>query len=67
MRAWIEVPDGWGWGPVRELRGELRRAGYHTEEHMVAGHTMIELTGSRPATVNYPPAWRGATNPRNPA
>ena len=57
--AWIEVPDeSAGWGPVRILRGRLTDDGYHTEEHRVAGHVMIQVTGARPSAMSYPPAWR---------
>jgi hypothetical protein len=64
MRVWLEIPDGTGWGPLRVIRASLERAGYHTEEHRVAGHLMIQVTGSRPERVSYPPAWRGARLPR---
>jgi len=43
------VPAGWGWGPVQVLKGWLARAGYATEEHRVAGHVMLAVTGGRPA------------------
>ena len=46
-RAWVEVPDGWGWGPVRMLRGRLEDDGYHTEEYRLARGIMIHVTGSK--------------------
>ncbi len=66
MRAWIEVPAGWGWGPVQALKGGLARAGYAAEEHRVAGHVMLAVTGGRPAPGTpraWPPAWRGRPGP----
>ncbi len=66
MRAWIEVPAGWGWGPVQVLKGWLARAGYATEEHRVAGHVMLAVTGGRPAPGTpraWPPDWRGRAGP----
>ncbi len=66
MRAWIEVPAGWGWGPVQVLKGWLARAGYAAEEHRVAGHVMLAVTGGRPAPGTpraWPPDWRGCPGP----
>ncbi len=66
MRAWIEVPAGWGWGPVQALRARLGQAGYATEEHRVAGHVMLAVTGGRPAPGTpraWTPDWRGHTGP----
>ena len=59
MRAWVEVPAGWGWGPIRILRGRLEDDGYHTEEYRMARGVMIRVSGSRPAMIADPPAWCG--------
>lgn len=59
MRAWVEVPNGWGWGPVRVLRGRLEDDGYWTEEWRLARGIMIRLAGSRPAEMADPPHWQG--------
>ena len=48
MRVWVEVPDGWGWGPVQALRGVLARDGYWTERISGTGPVMLAVTGSRP-------------------
>ena len=58
-RVWVEVPDGWGWGPVRMLRGRLEDDGYWTEEYRMARGIMIHVTGSRPAGMADPPRWQG--------
>jgi hypothetical protein len=68
MRVWVEVPDDWGWGPVRVLRGRLDDAGYWTGEYRLARGIMIRLAGSKPAEVAEPPAWRTVSYlPRFPA
>jgi hypothetical protein len=65
MRAWIEVPAGWGWGPVQVLKASAHRAGYAVEEHRVNGHVMLAVTGSRrepgASLAASPPDWRGGT------
>ena len=55
----MEVPGGWGWGPVRILRGRLEDDGYHTEEYRLARGVMIQLTGSKQTSMADPPAWQG--------
>jgi hypothetical protein len=48
------------------LKGWLARAGYATEEHRVAGHVMLAVTGGRPAPGTpraWPPDWRGRLGP----
>ena len=55
----MEVPDEWGWGPIRVLRGGLEDDGYWTEEYRMARGVMIRISGSKPAEVADPPAWRG--------
>jgi hypothetical protein len=47
MQAWVEVPEGWGWGPVRTLRGRLEDEGSHTEEYRTTRGVMIQLTGQQ--------------------
>jgi hypothetical protein len=64
MRVWVEVPDRWGWGPVRVLRTSLARDGYWTEEYRGTG-CMLAITGSRPgpgAPMVSPPEWRGGSS-----
>jgi hypothetical protein len=51
MQAWVEVPVGCGWGPVRILRGRLEDNGYHTEEYRLARGVMIQVTGSKPSAI----------------
>jgi len=66
MRAWIEVPAGWGWGPVQELKTQVRGAGYFTEEHRVSGHIMLAVTATEPDPVSppaWPPGWHGDPGP----
>ena len=59
MQAWVEVPDEWGWGPIRVLRGRLEDGGYWTEEYRMARGVMIQVTGSKPAGMADPPRWQG--------
>ena len=62
MRAWIEVPAGWGWGPVQGLKTSPHRAGYSTEEYRVAGHVMLAVqaaASARSSPPAYPPDWCG--------
>ena len=59
MQVWVEVPDEWGWGPIRILRGRLEDNGYHTEEYRMARGVMIQVTGSKPAGMADPPQWQG--------
>ena len=61
MMVWIEVPEGWGWGPVRVLRGRLDDLGYYTEEHRLGWHVMLQVTATRAETAADPPAWRGSS------
>ena len=49
MQAWVEVPDEWGWGPIRMLRGRLEDNGYHTSEYRMVRGVMIHVTGSKPS------------------
>lgn len=59
---WVEVPDGWGWGPVQLLKTTLTGGGYHVEEHRVTAsgggvRVVLALTGSpaRTSTMAVPP------------
>jgi hypothetical protein len=61
MRAWIEVPDGWGWGPIRVLRGHLADDGYWTGEYRIARGVMIRVSGAEVNELASPPEWRGAS------
>jgi len=59
MRAWVEVPDEWGWGALRILRGRLEDDGYHTGEYRTAPGVMIRLSGAKLTDMADPPTWRG--------
>jgi len=48
MHAWLEVPDGCGWGPVRILRGRLEDDGYQVTEIRSSSHILLAVTGGRP-------------------
>jgi hypothetical protein len=66
MRTWIEVPGGWGWGAVQELKGWLGRAGYDAGEYRVAGHVMLAVAGAPPVPGGppaWPPDWREDSGP----
>jgi hypothetical protein len=67
MRAWIEIPAEWGWGPVQALKAQLARAGYCTEEYRGTGPVMLAVTGGRPApgTPRPWPPGQGAISPRD--
>ena len=45
MRACIELPRDYGWGPVRVLAGRLERDGYHVTEIRSPQHILLALTG----------------------
>jgi hypothetical protein len=61
MRAWVEVPDEWGWGPTRILRMALKRAGYWTEEWRGVRGKMIWVTGAKINETPVPPDHRPDT------
>ncbi len=46
MRACIELPREYGWGPVRVLAGRLERDGYRATEVRTPQHILLALTGS---------------------
>ena len=45
MRACIELPRDYGWGPVRILRGRMERDGYHVTEIRSPSHILLAVTG----------------------
>lgn len=56
MRAWIEIPYEWGWGPVRMLTTALERDGYIVAE--VRGtEVTLRLSGAKlvPGELLRPP------------
>ena len=46
MRACIELPRDYGWGPVRVLAGRLERDGYRATEVRSPQHILLALTDS---------------------
>ncbi len=46
MRACIELPRDYGWGPVRVLAGHLERDGYRVTEVRSPQYILLALTGS---------------------
>ena len=48
MRACIELPRDYGWGPVRILRGRMEDDGYQVTEIRSPSHILLAVTGSRP-------------------
>ena len=44
MRAWIELPEDYGWGDIRVARGTLHRLGYVTEELRGTGNVLLRLS-----------------------
>ncbi len=50
MRACIELPRDYGWGPVRVLAGRLERDGYQVTQIRYPLHILLAVTGSRPLT-----------------
>jgi len=47
MRACIELPRDYGWGPVRILRGRIEDDGYQVTEIRSSAHILLAVTGSR--------------------
>ena len=66
MRACIELPRDYGWGPVRVLVGRLERDGYHVTEVRGPQYILLALAGS-PVTcgmgLSLLPARRPAPKP----
>jgi hypothetical protein len=48
MRACIELPRDYGWGPVRILRGRMEDDGYQVTEIRSSSHILLAVTGGRP-------------------
>jgi hypothetical protein len=55
MRAWIELPPEWGWGPGQLLKGKLTRKGYHVEEHRGVGRVVLSVRTAPGRTRGTPP------------
>jgi hypothetical protein len=65
-RIMVEPPGGWG--PRRMLITRLRALGYAVEEHIVAGVSVLVITGtragaSRPGTLTGGVSQRAVTKP----
>ena len=45
MRACIELPRDYGWGPVRILRGRMEDDGYQVTEIRSSSHILLAVTG----------------------
>ena len=55
MRACIELPRDYGWGPVRILRGRMENDGYQVTEIRSPSHILLAVTGgSRPGRETKP-------------
>ena len=55
MRACIELPRDYGWGPVRILRGRLEDDGYQVTEIRSSSRILLAVTGSgRPGRETKP-------------
>ena len=54
MRACIELPRDYGWGPVRILRGRMEDDGYQVTEIRTSSHILLAVTGSRPGRTTEP-------------
>ena len=48
MRACIELPRDYGWGPVRILCGRMEDDGYQVMEIRSSSHILLAVTGGRP-------------------
>ena len=48
MRACIELPRDYGWGPVRILRGRMEDDGYQVTEIRSSSRILLAVTGGRP-------------------
>lgn len=46
MWAWIELSSGTGWGPTQALKARLADDGYHVDEFVGSGPSMLLITGS---------------------
>jgi len=57
VRAWIEVPPDWGWGPAAALKTRVARDGYHVEEHRGTGLVMVSVQASPGRPEGAPPGW----------
>ena len=54
MRACIELPRDYGWGPVRILRGRMEDDGYQVTEIRSPSHILLAVTGGRPGRETEP-------------
>ena len=55
MRACIELPRDYGWGPVRILRGRMEDDGYQVTEIRYPSRILLAVTGgSRPGRETAP-------------
>ena len=61
MRACIELPRDYGWGPARILRGRMEDDGYHVTEIRFPSHILLAVTGSRPGRERDPRESRRAS------
>ena len=56
MRACIELPRDYGWGPVRILRGRMEDDGYQVTEIRSSSRILLAVTGGRPGREVEPEA-----------
>ena len=54
MRACIELPRDYGWGPVRILRGRMEDDGYQVTEIRSSSRILLAVTGGRPGRETEP-------------